>query len=57
MYTLEERIRQLEQQISNCDEETPGASLDDLEDEVARTVAQAAHSEQQVCSGYMYCLI
>ncbi len=48
VFSLEDRIRQLEGEVSEVTDESSAQTLDDLENEVARAVAQAAHSEQQV---------
>ena len=48
VYSLEDKIQQLEAQVENIHEGMSEKSMSDLEDEVAKTVAQVEHSEHQV---------
>lgn len=50
VYSLEDKIQQLEAQVENIHEGMSERSMSDLEDEVAKTVAQVEHSEHQVAS-------
>lgn len=50
VYSLEDKIQQLEAQVENIHEGMSEKSMSDLEDEVAKTVAQVEHSEHQVAS-------
>ena len=49
VFSLEERIKQLESQVSQVDEDMPPEQMASLENAVARTVAHVAQSEQEVC--------
>ena len=47
--SLEERIRQLEDQLEHTDDLTSTDLLDDLEGEVARVSARVTQSNNKVC--------
>ena len=48
MFTLEERLQQLERQVDRVDRSSPEEVISDLEDSIALTMAQVAQSESQV---------
>ncbi|XP_038049075.1 uncharacterized protein LOC119722801 isoform X2 [Patiria miniata] len=48
VFTLEERLQQLQERVSQVDRTSPEENIVDLEDKIALTMAQVAQSENQV---------
>ncbi|XP_022079146.1 uncharacterized protein LOC110973037 isoform X2 [Acanthaster planci] len=48
VFTLEERLQQLQDRVSQVDRTSPEENIVDLEDKIALTMAQVAQSENQV---------